>query len=210
MPRGCRIDYTPEFLARLRNAYEQTRRPIELIARQYEIGERTLYRLAERERWVRAPRNLPPGLRALEEAQELLTSSEGIESTSVPPPHISPAKDEERQAASPLAVVRIAQLVESELAAAEAMRAQIRAEPCSPADAARIARTLATLAQTLQALQRLRAGPDRQTNDIDDMPTDIDAFRRELARRIDAFVASQTDDADVESDSDMVVDKART
>ena len=127
MPRGCRIDYTPEFLARLRNAYEQTRRPIELIARQYEIGERTLYRLAERERWVRAPRNLPPGLRALEEAQELLTSSEGIESKSVPPPHISPANEEERRAESPLAIVRIAQLVESELAAAEAMRAQIRA-----------------------------------------------------------------------------------
>ncbi len=31
-----------------------------------------------------------------------------------------------------------------------------------------------------------------------DMPADIDEFRNELARRIDAFVASRTDEGDAE------------
>lgn len=66
--------------------------------------------------------------------------------------------------------------------------------------AERSARTLATLTQTLHALARLRAGslPDQETHYDDDMPRDIDEFRRDLARRIDAFVASRTDAADVE------------
>ena len=69
----------------------------------------------------------------------------------------------------------------------------------------RSARTLAILTQTLHALQRLRAGslPEQETPHDDDMPRDIDEFRRDLARRIDAFVASRTDAADADGNSGL-------
>ena len=77
------------------------------------------------------------------------------------------------------------------------MRAQLRAGDCAPIDAERMARTLSTLTQTLQTLQRLNAGEmARNADDDDDMPRDIDEFRHELARRIDAFVASRNCEPD--------------
>jgi hypothetical protein len=88
-----------------------------------------------------------------------------------------------------------------ELEAEEAARAQLGGAPRLAADAERSARTLSVLTQTLQNLQRLRAAtasPQSHigSNDDDDMPADLDEFRRDLARRIDAFVASRTDGGD--------------
>jgi hypothetical protein len=97
-------------------------------------------------------------------------------------------------ASNPLpAIERIERLVERELDAEEAARTTLGLLPRAPADAERCARTLATLTQTLHALARLRGGlaPDQGLPD-DDMPRDIDEFRRELARRICAFVESRT------------------
>jgi transposase-like protein len=90
-------------------------------------------------------------------------------------------------------IERIERLVERELAAEEAVRNRLGPLPRQPADAERCARTLATLTQTLHALARLRSGlaPDSELSN-DDMPRDIDEFRRELARRIRAFVQSRT------------------
>jgi transposase-like protein len=233
MPRGCKIDYTPEFLASLRFRYEQTGQPVRLIARDFGIAERTLFRAAEREGWARPPRDLPVGLRALEQAQVLLVTEdagaagkpreapgtrdrpEDTRSLEGAPPGLAP--DDASRPSPPLAepvtgpreartrwpgdggetpgpsaIERVERLLESELTAAEAMRAQLRAWPCAPADAERMARTLATLTQTLHALQRLRGGPAADTQRDDDIPTDINEFRRELARRIDALVASRT------------------
>ena len=51
--------YTPEFLAKLQHAYEQTERPLRLMATDFRIGERTLYRIAQRNGWTRMPRGLP-------------------------------------------------------------------------------------------------------------------------------------------------------
>jgi hypothetical protein len=70
-------------------------------------------------------------------------------------------------------------------------------------------RTLSMLTQTLQLIQRLRASAAlaAQNNtkdnrhDDDDLPADIDAFRDELARRIDAFVASRTGAAGARGDA---------
>lgn len=67
------------------------------------------------------------------------------------------------------------------------------------------ARTLAVLAQTFAAVRRLRllaepapAKPDEEGRPPDDeLPEDIDEFRHELARRIDAFVASRMESNDV-------------
>jgi transposase-like protein len=93
------------------------------------------------------------------------------------------------------AIERIERLVEKELEIEEAARAALGTLPRPPADAERAARTLATLTQVLHALARLRGGlsPDVESNDDDDMPRDIDEFRRDLARRIDAWVGSRTE-----------------
>jgi hypothetical protein len=90
------------------------------------------------------------------------------------------------------AIDRIERLVEQELAAEEASRAQFGLLARAPGDAERCARTLAILTKTLQALARLRGGATVQgsIND-DDMPADMDEFRNELAQRIRAFVQSR-------------------
>jgi hypothetical protein len=93
-----------------------------------------------------------------------------------------------------------------EIAAEETVRAQLNAAPRKAADAARVARTLATLTQTLQMLRRLRGEDDTDTGyDDDDMPIDLDEFRRELARRIEAFVASQPDGERADGDPAALV-----
>ena len=83
------------------------------------------------------------------------------------------------------------------LADVKASRAQLAGLPQSPLDQERAARTLANLTATLQKLSPLRGGvpltASHTGNDYDDMPADLDEFRRDLARRIDAFVASRTD-----------------
>ena len=100
-----------------------------------------------------------------------------------------------------------------ELTTVETMRASLGAEPLRPMDAERTARTLSILTQTLHALTRLRGGaaPDSGSHDDDhDMPRDIDEFRRDLARRIDAFVASRTDARHGDGDPGAVaMDEAR-
>ena len=94
----------------------------------------------------------------------------------------------------PAALDRIERLVEKELASEEAARAQLGRAARSRVDAEKTGRTLANLTQTLRVVQELRnghAGPPDPYDD--DMPQDIDAFRIDLARRIDAFVASRID-----------------
>jgi hypothetical protein len=83
-----------------------------------------------------------------------------------------------------------------ELAAVEALRTQLKQKPQSRLDAERIARTLSSLTETLQKLQRLECTVPQTGSYDDDMPADIDEFRRELARRIDAFVASRAEPGD--------------
>jgi hypothetical protein len=93
------------------------------------------------------------------------------------------------------ALDRLEQAVLKELTIVETMRASLGAEPLRPMDAERTARTLSSLTETFAKLRRLRLAlqPPSGLHDDDDMPADIDAFRLDLARRIDAFVASRTD-----------------
>jgi hypothetical protein len=117
-------------------------------------------------------------------------------------------------------VERLERAVLAELATIEAMRAAMGTLPQKPPGAARTVRTLSMLTQTLQHLQRLRAsealaarppaGKEHDRNDDDDSPRDIDEFRRDLARRIDAFVASRTDAGGAGGNStSAAVDEAR-
>ena len=98
-------------------------------------------------------------------------------------------------------IERLEAAVLKELAIVETMRADLGNEPQRPIDAERTARTLSVLTETVAKLRRLRmAGQPQQDQTYDDMPADIDEFRNELARRIDALVASEPDTRDPESD----------
>jgi hypothetical protein len=123
---------------------------------------------------------------------------------------VCPAQDdaesmERGEQAPPVAetIERLYRAVLDELAAVEAMRAQLGRHPRGAVEAERTARTLSRLTETFQKLQRLQIAnaPSGTLDDDDDMPADIDAFRLELARRIEAFVASRTEPDDAEGAS---------
>jgi hypothetical protein len=186
--RGC----TPELIASVRHRHQDTTDSIAAIAADHGISERTVYRLAKEGGWVRRhdrPRfDLPPAMRLAEETRLML------EAQAAATPGPAAPIDAVDAAHTVLShVARLEKLVEQEIAAEEAVRAQLGALPRKRADAQAAARTLTTLTEALHGLARLRAGVHPGGPDDDDIPHDIDAFRRELARRIDAFVASRTD-----------------
>jgi hypothetical protein len=136
--------------------------------------------------------------RARTSAQTVVGSASGAAEPAVPAPAPAPPSPVGAQHAAPLLarIARVERLLEQRLAAEEAVRVQLGTLPGARAEAERAARTLASLTQTLHVLARLRASeaPDHGTddNDDDDMPRDLDEFRRDLARRIDAWAASRT------------------
>lgn len=200
--------YTPEFLAEARRRVEQTLESMTSIAGKFGMHHSVLSRLIKSQRWVRPEgslrrRGLSPVMRLAAAADVLVMASAGEA------PHPDPlAAGGERgrigsaaPASQDLASIdRLEQAVMRELATVETMRASLGKEPLRPMDAERTARTLFVLAETLSKLrrQRLAAAPQAGSDHDDDLPADLDAFRIDLARRIDAFVASraQPDDAD--------------
>jgi len=91
---------------------------------------------------------------------------------------------------------RFEKAVREELASVEATRARLKGLPRRPREAETTARTLSSLTETLQKLQRLRCAVPFSGSDDDDMPADIDEFRNELARQIEAFMESRPDEDD--------------
>lgn len=185
-----RYVYTPELLAHGRHRYEHTEDSIPDIAVEFGIHKTTLLRLARREGWVRyaaPPRDVSDATRLAAEAAAL----EAAAAEATAPPEPTPADAE-----PPSEIDRLLRAVRTELDVYEAMRARLKHQPQSPLDAERTARTLSNLTDTLYRLQRLRAGiPEAlHDHDDDDMPADLDAFRDELARRIEAFMESRTDE----------------
>ena len=177
--------YSTELLANGRHRFEQTDEPVAAIAADFRIHPGSLRRLAHRLGWIRfgmAPKQLPVTARLLEQAGELVTTHADV-----------PASIDVET------IARIERQVLREIADIEAARAQLRGQPRPMREAESTARALTTLTDTLQKLQRLRlplaaAGQGRSMDD--DLPEDIDEFRLDLARRIDAFVESRTHAAD--------------
>ena len=86
---------------------------------------------------------------------------------------------------------RIQDVVERHLAAIEKVLAVLG--PGEPGEAERTARTLAGFSRTLRevaALNEPEQAPPDETDD-DPVPSDIDEFRRELARRIRGFIEAE-------------------
>ncbi len=203
MPR-----YAPELTESVIHQYVYTDKPVGLIARDHAIGERDVTRIRHaagvppRGARVRA---LPPAMRLLQDATRRLKAAAPPPDAEQPAPSAAPPPPPTTTAqpfSDASAIARLERLIEQELAAHEATRAELGALARAPTDAERCARILSILTQTLQRLMHLRAGvaPEQGSYDDDDIPADIDEFRRDLARRIEAFVASEIDGEDAHGD----------
>jgi hypothetical protein len=90
---------------------------------------------------------------------------------------------------------RLQSAVARVLPAIETVVARLAAEPLRPREMEQTARALGTLTRSLRELNTLLSQhPVGGTPYDDDLPQDIDAFRDEVARRIEAFVASRADE----------------
>ncbi|MGH6770071.1 MAG: hypothetical protein ACRECO_13735 [Xanthobacteraceae bacterium] len=209
-PRG----FTPEAVENMRRRYEDTDEPQDAIAADFGVTRGTLHRVANEHGWKkrkdRPPRDLSPAARLALEAERAIRSQiEGNEAQG-PPMKTGEGQTEEgagtgAPAPSSIGIAdRLERAVEQELRSVELMQSLGGPRQSSTADAERTARTLASLTDTLYRVRRLRAPetPQAGTDDFDDIPTDIDEFRRMLARRIEAFVRSRADATVSESGSD--------
>ena len=217
---GARLSYyTPEFLVEAKRRVEQTPQSTNAIAHDFGMDHGPLWRLIRRYGWVRPegalrrPRGLSPVMRLAAQADALTASAHSRESgnpaataqvddpAALGPRWSLPAtpigSGDERNEKPPsldnTTIERLEAAVLKELATVETMRASLGSEPLRPADAERTARTLSVLTETFSKLRRLRLAVQPQPgSDHDDDIPDIDEFRRDLARRIRAFVASRT------------------
>lgn len=192
---AARKKFSPALMAYGKDRYERGD-PIAEIAADLGIHERTLTRLAKREGWSRRSRypqrDLSTAMR-LHEKTKAMAADAAVPASVAPPAAEAAGSPPVREGKDPAALDRMERAVLNELAVVERMRAQLGAQPQKPIDAQQTARTLALLTQTLHTLARMRCGSTSPAGfDDDDMPRDIDEFRRGFARRIRAFVQSRT------------------
>jgi hypothetical protein len=190
-----RCKFSPELEARGRYLFEETEAAMADIAFELGIHKGTVPVVAKRRGWKRyvpPPRDVLPATRILVETESLERQREiaqsGPEGARAQPD--GPSGESESDI-----VARLRRAVLDELTAIETLRDRLKNEPQSRVAAERTARTLSTLTDTLQKLQRLQYAVPA-SGSLYDIPADIDEFRNELARRIEAFVASRTDEGD--------------
>jgi len=203
--------FSPELIENGRYRYEETDEPVAAIAADFDVSDRYFRKLIVRWNWKkrkdRPPRGLPAAVRleieaekavqaelAAKAAREEVPSGKPVAGNNVASPAAAATEP-----APPSVAERLEQEIERQLADVERMRTQSTGM-LTPADAERTARTLASLSETLIKVQRLRrpdapGGRCAHCAAYDDLPHDMDAFRVELARRIDAFIASRTGEA---------------
>ncbi len=164
------------------------------IAFELGIHKGTVPVVAKRRSWKRyvpPPRDVSPATRILVEAEGLERRREAAQSgpdveRALPRSRMAPAANSGDAILSPACGVRCS----TSSPWSKSLRDRLKNEPQSRVAAERTARTLSTLTDTLQKLQRLQCAVPANGSDYD-MPADIDEFRNELARRIDAFVESR-------------------
>lgn len=190
-----RCKFSPELEARGRYLFEETEAAMADIAFELGIHKETVPVVAKRRGWKRyvpPPRDVLPATRILVETESLERQREIARSG----PEVERAQPDGASGESESDVVaRLRRAVLNELTAIESLRDRLKNEPQSRVAAERTARTLSTLTDTLQKLQRLQYAVPA-SGSLYDIPADIDEFRNELARRIEAFVASRTDEGD--------------
>jgi hypothetical protein len=96
-------------------------------------------------------------------------------------------------------VPRLRSAVARVLPAIEATIARLAAGPQHPREMEQAGRALSALTRTLRELNALLSAHDVRTAEDDPVPEDMDDFRMEVARRIQAFLASRADKEDGEA-----------
>jgi hypothetical protein len=199
--------HTDTLVVAVQDRYENTDQPLDAIGAEFGISGRTVSRMANEHGWKKRServRNLPTAMQLLEEAKGLATNSQ----EAPPKPEETPTLTLPLSGGGNLSAKdRLEALVIQQIEAEEIKRSLYAGKRRAKTTDDRCARTLATLTQTLHTLQRLRAGenPEHESgnDDFDDRPRDINEFRRDLARRIEAFVASRTDGGDAGGDAGL-------
>ena len=182
----------------MRYRFVETDEPRSRIAADYGISDMTLYRLAERHQWRRdrPPIDVPAtrkSIIAAEAAAQADTQADAEE--------IQSRTDELAQL--PLAD-RLQRAVEMELSAVELYQMAPRTNSLAQSESERITRTLERLTATLSRVYRLRTSDAPKNGAVwpYDIPEDIDEFRNELARRIEALVDSRSGEIPEPTESD--------
>lgn len=206
-----RVKFSPELEARGRYLFGETDAAMADIAFELGIHKGTVPDVAKRRKWKRyvpPPRDVSPVTRILVEAETL----ERRRNTAQSGPETEPEKYAGSEGASGKSendiVARLRRAVLNELTVVESLRDRLKNEPQSRVAAERTARTLSTLTDTLQKLQRLQCTVPTSGSDYD-MPADIDEFRNELARRINAFVDSRAGERGLEGTGASPMDPVR-
>lgn len=220
-PSPVRTRMTPELQAHVKRLYETSAQPICQIALDVGINESVIRRMGPREGWVRfvaPPLDLPPLATLLAEVEELeqdrhpevraqSASLEGCTARASaavapgcpgdPPSFeggLRPPPQDDGEATRDDQIARFIRIVMAHLDEFEAVR---RDGKLLPKHHLQTARALSILTEAFNRLQRLRAASNGSTyDDLADMPADLDAFRLDLARQIDAFIASRTNAGD--------------
>lgn len=207
-------DLSDETWALIRHAYEHTDQPVEDICRAYGISSGTLRDRMRRWHWTRrrppVPAAGPPPVPPVEAAPVAMLPvampppddtpphadappmAPAFAPTTPSPPLLTPTAPE------PLAA-RVRGAMACVLPAIETIVSRLAAGTLHPREQERAARALTALTRTLRELNGLSGGlpqPAAAAPDDDPVPRDMDEFRRELARRIRAFVADRTGMAD--------------
>ena len=190
MPRQ-RIEFAPALIAEGKRLYEKTLTPMRDIAALMGISRRTLEKRIREWNWQRRQVSGRP--------IELLHAMRGAVMATLtdpsPSPVSIPADSEIAQQRKEIAA-RIQSLVVQHLSAVEKVLAVLGA--ADVLEAQRESRTLASLSRTVREIAALNASeqqvlPDEA--DDDPVPSDIDEFRRELARRIRGFIEARRNGA---------------
>ncbi len=186
-------EYSPAEAADIRHRVEHTNESIQSIADRCGVNRSTLYRHIREQgltRQRRRKREVPVDdlLESLEEELRAVAADKVAEQR--PAPQAAPAAA--GAAAKPSRAERMERLLDEHLSSVEEMR--LRETPRSVTAAERTTRMLERMTEALFKVRRLRASEPapKAPEDYDDWPVDIDAFRNELARRIEVFVRSET------------------
>ena len=160
--------------------YEHLHEKVSVLASELHLDEGSFRRLAKARDWrrgqkIRAPRS--PRRWRIETFGQTKPAPSAEPLEAAPPPDI-------------------ATLVERQLSAIDRILADLHG--AHGANPERQARTIASVSRTLKELLRMRAQSPSGPDDDNTMPADIDEFRRDLARRIEAFIASEEDRAVVD------------
>jgi len=224
-PSPRRLNLTAELKADVRRRYEQTEESLSTMAADLGCCHETVRNIAKREKWVRyvpPPRGLSPAARLRIKAEALaaqqspfIPAPAGIQEqdgnagepgpgsplargraddpmpmqTTAPAPEAPPIEDTAR------AIEREVRML---LADVTAERERMKREGYAKHALREITGTIESLTRAHFKLQSSKgqAQPAGADNDYDDIPADIDEFRRRLARRIEAFIASRADPGD--------------